>query len=90
MKRAIKKLADSMGVTEADVMCLARSVINSLEKDKVVDTFKGATDEERADITLAYVVDADKKWQQFVSIYKTQKGADDLFRQTVLKLQLLK
>jgi len=42
-----------------------------------------------AELTLAYVVDANKKWQKFVSIYKTIPGADKLFQNTVIKLKLV-
>lgn len=86
MKTAIKKLAESMGVTVTDVMCLARSVVNDLERDKTVETFKNSNRKDRAEIVTAYVAHANRKMQEFVSVYKTRDGADRALQSSVFEL----
>ncbi len=88
MNKQIADLAKSMNVTVADVLCLARSIINSMEKDKVTETFIQADNEDQAELVRAYAVDANKKMESFVAQYFITKAkhGQDAFRSTVRAL----
>ena len=77
----METLATQMGVAKADVKMLVESVVNSLKADKADSAFINASEEMKADLAQAYVADAVKKFQSFVTIYLT-KGRED-FNNTV-------
>lgn len=81
---AVENLAAQMGVHPADVLMLAQSVANSIEKDKADAAFIAASDEARGMIAGAYVPHAVRKFDQFVSTYLTRNGAQEAFAKAVL------
>jgi hypothetical protein len=81
-------LAMSMGVSVADLMCLARSVANSIQQDRAESAFLKADDSVQVEITAAYVPVAVKKHQAFVAAYLTRPAAKREFNKEVLRLAL--
>ena len=75
----ITQLAQSMNVSETDLMCLAQSVANSIEQDKAAKSFVNMSEEDRVKMTEAYVVYANKKMQEFVTIYQLNTAARSSF-----------
>lgn len=79
----IKALADSMGVSVADLMCMAQSVANSIEQDGAVDALSQASDEDSTKMVQAYAVHAVKKIDQFTTTYLTNPEAREMFQARV-------
>ena len=77
----METLAAQMGVDTSDVKMLVESVISSLKEDKAGQAFIDASEEMKTDLMQAYVANAVKKFQSFVTIYLT-KGREE-FNNTV-------
>ena len=82
----IATLAAELGVSAADLRCLAQSAANSIEQDKAAAAFISADAETQAQIALAYGEHAVKKFQSFVAIHRTTTGARQAFSNAVLAL----
>ena len=65
------------------MLCLARSVANSLEKDKADQSFISASPEEQIEIATAYAQYAVRKFEQFAARYQTCPDTRDAFREEV-------
>ena len=85
-KEMIKELAESMGVTVGDLMCLARSVANSMTKDKVDSTFLEVSEESQKMMTESYVIFAVKKFEQFALTIQTNPEAKAVFSNHIADL----
>lgn len=72
-------LAEYMGVSEADILCLARSVINSMAQDKALSTFVEADADQQRQILEAHIAHAVKKFEQFQTRYMTNPAAREAF-----------
>ncbi len=83
-KEDIKKLAKEMDVSINDLMCLARGVVNSIEKDGIKDNFLNETKENREEIAVAYSINECKKFDQFATTYSINKEARDTFNKQIL------
>ncbi len=83
-KDNINKLAKEMNVSVNDLMCLARGVVNSIEKDNIKDNFLSETKENRAEIATAYAVHECKKFDKFATTYLTNKEARNEFNKQIL------
>ena len=81
-----KQLANSMSVSEADVMCLANSVANSLEQDDAANAFLALDESTRTKLAVAYVPHAARKIEQFASTYLTVREGREALQHTVLGL----
>lgn len=79
----IKALAESMNVSVADLMCMAKSVANSIEQDGAVDALSQASDEDSTKMIQAYAVHAVKKVDQFTTTYMTNPEARETFQARV-------
>lgn len=82
----IKELSEIMSVSEADLKCLAQSVVNSISKDGLAEQFLSMKNEDQAEVAKAYVVDANKKMQSFHTTYLTNPNARESFQHSVLAL----
>ncbi len=76
-------LAKSMNVSEADLMCFARSVANSIEQDKAADGFVACTEQEQVEIAQAYAAHAVKKVESFTAAYLTNPEAKKAFQDSI-------
>jgi hypothetical protein len=85
-EQEIKALAESMGVSVADFMCLAQSVANSIQQDKASAAFMALPADDREDMAASYVVHAVKKIDQFTSTYLTNAEARRAFQSNVLAI----
>jgi hypothetical protein len=85
-EQQIKELSESMNVSVADLMCMAKSVANSIEQDKAKDAFIAMNEDVRVETTLAYSQHAVRKINKFTSTYLTNKEAKEAFQQSVLNL----
>lgn len=82
MENTAQQLANEMGVSITDLMCLAKSVANSLEQDKVgVEQMEKMSENDKVDLVEAYVCHANRKFKQFHTAYLTNNNV----RQTVLE-----
>jgi hypothetical protein len=79
----VKELAESMGVSVADVLSLAQSVANSIEQDKVAPAFLFAGADVQAKVAEAYVPVAVKKFERFVMTMQINKAANTAFKSHV-------
>ena len=75
-----------MKVSEADVRCLAMSVVNSMQEDKAVDQFLNGTEEFRTKMINAYIDHACKKMDQFVTKYFSNPEAREAFIKSVFAI----
>lgn len=57
----VKNLAKEMGVSESDVLCLARSVASSIEKDRSSQGFIDASNEIQCEMVHVYAEHSSKK-----------------------------
>ena len=71
-QQMIEDLAAQMGVSAADVRCLAQSVANSIEQDKAAGAYVAMDEEMQAEFALAYVPHAVRKFEQFRVAYQTR------------------
>ncbi len=62
-----------------DIKCVAQSVVNSMTKDNVSDTFLELNKSDRADMSNAYMVHAVKKFETFQTKYLTNPEARRAF-----------
>lgn len=85
-KIRIKELAESMNVSPIDTQCLMNSIVNSLQKDKMIKVYLNSTPSERKDILEAYIIDAVKKMESFTTILATNEAAEKEFSNFVLAL----
>ena len=83
---SIKEMAEMMNVSEADVRCLAMSVVNDIKKDKVVEQFLNGTEEFRAKMVRAYIDHACKKMDQFVTKFFSNPEAREAFIKSVFAI----
>ena len=81
----ITQLAQSMNVSETDLMCLAQSVANSIEQDKAANAFVNMSEEDQVKMTETYVVYANNKMQEFVTIYQLNNSARSAFQQKIFE-----
>ncbi len=51
----IKNIADQMGVNAADVKCLADSVVNSIQRDDMIETFMLSDYVDQLGLTGVYI-----------------------------------
>ena len=79
MTNTIKELAKSMDVRESDLLCLAQSVVNILQKDDVADILINSDEDFKESTIKAYTVDAVKKYDSFVNTYLTVPEARESF-----------
>jgi len=82
----INELAKEMKVTEADLRCLAVSVVNDIKKDGIVNEFLTGTDSFRLDIISSYIDHACKKMDEFVTRYLTNPEAREIFIKTIFSM----
>ncbi len=85
-KNIAADLAMIMGVSVSDLMCLARSVANSIQQDRAESTFLKADDAVQIEIAAAYVPHAVKKYQAFVAAYLTRPADRSAFDREVFHL----
>ncbi|MGL5703624.1 MAG: hypothetical protein ACRCW5_11005 [Cetobacterium sp.] len=77
-------LAKDMGVSEADVLCFARSIANSIKQDLAAEPFISIfNDEERCDMVNAYASHAVRKINEFHTSYITDTRVNSLFNDMV-------
>jgi len=74
----VQSLSRDMGVSEADLICFAQSVANSMKKDKL--TQKHA---EQVGIVTAYASHAIRKFQQFQTKILTSEEAKKAFMEKI-------
>ncbi len=86
MVMTAKQLASSMGVSEADVMCLANSVANSLEQDDAANAFLALDESTRTKLAVAYVPHAVRKIEQLANKYHASREGREALRHRVLDL----
>lgn len=80
----IESLAFQMGVDVCEVKCLAQSICNSLEKDKVSGFYvENANQQQKIELTQAYARHAVKKMNQFYTSYITNTTSRDLFNDMI-------
>lgn len=82
----IKELAKSMNVSELDLMCLAKSVVNSLIEDGAAKAFINADEKDKIKMIEAYVVHAVKKFESFHTTLLTNPEARKVFMNKILSL----
>ncbi|AUM58682.1 hypothetical protein phiP47_054 [Plesiomonas phage phiP4-7] len=79
----IKSLAKDMGVSEADVLCFARSIASSIEKDGASAFFVNADDQAKFDMVNAYASHTVRKINEFYTSYITNIEVNSLFNDMV-------
>lgn len=57
----IEKLAKQVGVSVADVRCMAQLVANSMKEDKVIDIALGMNEKTQVELVEAYIPSAVRK-----------------------------
>ncbi len=75
------KLAEVMGVTEADIDSLMRMVCESIEADGMRGHLLRASEEERVDIVKAYTKSEVKKFSEFCVSLMTNQEKKSAFDQ---------
>lgn len=85
-EQEIKELAESMGVSVSDFMCLARSVAQSMITEKVSDIYLATTEENQTMLAEGYVVHAVKKFEQFAMTVQTNPAAKQAFSTRIADL----
>ena len=75
----ISQLAKDLNVNESDLMCLLTSVCNSIKQDKAVDAYIGMSEDDQAEMCLAYVQHAVRKIQEFHTAYITKPELKENF-----------
>lgn len=79
----VKRLANEMGVSEADVLCFARSIANSITKDRSADFFVSTSEQNQCDMVSAYATHAVRKMNEFYTSYITSSEVSNLFNDMV-------
>lgn len=79
----IKQLAKDMGVSESDVLCFARSIANSITKDRAADFFVSTSEQNQCDMVQAYAAHAVRKINEFHTSYMTDSRVNSLFNDMV-------
>jgi hypothetical protein len=82
----INLLAESLGVTPADLLCMAQSVANSIDKDGAKKAFLEMNDYDKTETATAYVANSVRKFNQFTSTYLTNQQSRQAFQSNVLSL----
>lgn len=82
---AVIELAQQLGCSPADVLCLARGAANDMKKDGVADFFL-ANPDSRVELAQAYVQPQVRKFDQFHTIYHGNSEATNVFRMRVYHL----
>lgn len=82
----VQALAAAMNVTENDVISLINMTITELKADKMVEILVNSTEEERAEITMAYMSAAVTKFQNFCVTLLTNEEKRNAFSLYVLNL----
>jgi hypothetical protein len=86
MKNRVEELAKDMNVSASDVLCLAKSVVNSIVKDGAGNVFLTCTNDERKSLTESYIIHAVKKIEKFQTIFLTNPEAKEVFTRKVLAI----
>jgi len=86
MDKTIKELAALLGVSKADVLCLATSVANGINADGIKDTYLDANVMLQSDISTAYVRAAVVKFDAFATRYTTNEALRNDFQAGVLAM----
>lgn len=76
---SIKELAESMNVSEADVLMFAQSIANGIEKDGIDRIYLEATENSKIDLVEGYAASSVVKFNNFQATLMTNKEAKDLF-----------
>lgn len=79
----VKQLASEMGVSESDVLGFARSIANSIEKDKASEFFVNSSEQNQCDMVSAYATYEVRKIDDFYTSYITNSEVSDLFNDMV-------
>lgn len=80
----IKELAEQMGVSVSDVECFARSIANSIQKDRAAEAFVSNFDDDmRCEMVQAYAAHAVRKINEFHTSYITNPDVNHLFNDMV-------
>lgn len=82
----VQTLAAAMNVTEDDVMSLTNMTITELKADKMVEILLNSTEEQRSEITMAYMSSAVTKFQNFCVTLLTNEEKKSAFSLYVLSL----
>ena len=80
----IKKLSQEMGVSFSDTKMLVNSVVNSIQQDGAVGVYISGTDNDRREISEAYIAADARKWNQFVNTYRGNSEARELFNKQMI------
>ena len=65
IKERLESLANSMGVSKHDALCLANGVISEMNKDEVLVNFNDSDDKQRTCFVEAYVPHAVRTFDKF-------------------------
>ena len=83
---SIKEMAEMMNVPEADVKCLAMSIVNDIKKDNVVEHFLNGSEDFRIKMIRAYIDHACKKMDKFVTKLLSNPEAKEAFVKSVFAI----
>jgi hypothetical protein len=81
----IHEMAKEMGVKTSDVRSLLNMVSASIEQDGMEETFLEMTEEERAEVTAAYVSAEVKKFSEFCMTLLTNTEKRSVFGQYLIR-----
>ncbi|EGQ8013302.1 hypothetical protein QXB71_003585 [Vibrio cholerae] len=79
----IRALAQSMGVSEKDVLMLAQGVASDLQADRVDGLFVVADEKTQCEFVQAYAAHQVKKFRNFHTTYLTNPSARHSFQESV-------
>lgn len=79
----IAELAKEMGVSSADVECLARSMANSIMKDRAAEMFLASGEDMQVEVVQAYAAHEVRKINEFHTAYMTRQDVRGLFNDMV-------
>lgn len=79
----IAELAKEMGVSSADVECLARSMANSIMKDRAAEMFIASGEDMQVEVVQAYAAHEVRKINEFHTAYMTRQDVRGLFNDMV-------
>ncbi|MEB5526666.1 hypothetical protein GOP96_06395 [Vibrio cholerae] len=79
----IRALAQSMGVSEKEVLMLAQGIVNDLQADRVDGLFVEADEKTQCEFVQAYAAHQVKKFRNFQTTYLTNPSARHSFQESV-------
>ncbi len=82
----ILSLAQSMGVSEADVMAMAKGIVSDLIKDGIDEVYLKSETNLQCDLVQAYAMHQTKKLRDFHTTYLTNPQATNAFQCCVYDL----